>query len=94
MGYSYHGLLSSSPRSQYKAMIKKLQKPIDVILLFFMVVGCGGRAAAPVMVHQYGAMRKNLVGLLKEKSHSLKAKIQASVLCRVQMIAVDDTNFH
>ncbi len=42
---------------------KKMQKLIVTVLLCFMLAGCGGRAAAPVMVHQYGDGKKSCKAL-------------------------------
>ena len=47
-------LFKNLPQYQRKGsdVRKELQKTTAAILLCFMIVGCGGRAAAPVMVHQ------------------------------------------
>jgi len=49
-------------------MRKKLQKTTAGILLCFMVAGCAGRAANPVMVHQYGDERRSCTALEKDIS--------------------------
>ena len=47
-------------------MRKELQETTATIILCFMVAGCAGRAAAPVMVHQYGDERRSCNGLEKD----------------------------
>jgi len=47
-------------------MKKDLQKTAATILLCFMVVGCSGRAAKPVMVHQYGDERRSCKALERD----------------------------
>lgn len=49
-------------------MNKKLQRTITSVMLGVMVVGCAGRAANPVMVHQYGDERKSCKALEREIS--------------------------
>ncbi len=49
-------------------MNKKLQRTITSVVLGVMVVGCAGRAANPVMVHQYGDERKSCKALEREIS--------------------------